>query len=764
MPNPSIKNERVYRALRRKGMAKERAARIANSKTSATAPVVVSPTGPGGLFSAYGLDGPAKRRTKTMRPSRRRLWRQAYQAAKASGADAAAARQRAGRALRGADLQRAGRLWERAQVAALKEGEWDESKVSRADDGKFGVAGGGAEAPAAEPADAAPKPKPKPKPAPKVPKAEQAAANLASVGDVLNANDDERLGKAGLAALAGFGDGKAINATMQAGLEKVGLVKTDRDGVAALTPEGRKVIAAAKKGDADAVGKALDDAGKRVAGATGRAAAAAERKATLEARRAERAAKQKPAGAAPAAKPDKPKKGGGGKKEPEKAAPLPPLLASLYQTLAPTRKAFAVTKDARGRHRWIVRTTTAYRDRDGEILSESALDRDSQRMTSTKSYGPLRYWHMGAPDSTLAHAPWGPGVDLGMCDYSQVIGRTRIESGTFFDERVGAAFGRAADQYEASPGFFHTPDQPESGSVFTHIETFERSVVPVRLARASNLFTGMATTKERSMTPDEFRKRAKAFLADMAAMGVDPAAAQQTLAAAQTAEKAATAQGIAYKAATDAPPVYELPDGAPAIIVEGRLVALKAATVKAPMPPAEMIAAGTTEVEDGADELAEEDVGEDGPILGPADLEAIAGAVVARLMAAMGDMTTSLNAFDEELKARGYARMKEAADQLGPKLDQLTGVLAQYVDDLPAVGHRDSQVAETVVTADDPIASSGARNVGAKTQQAPRTPEDAILAWVAANNGGALPWDVPGRAALPDGVNPAQHQAPRTGQ
>jgi hypothetical protein len=85
-------------------------------------------------------------------------------------------------------------------------------------------------------------------------------------------------------------------------------------------------------------------------------------------------------------------------------------------------KSFAVFKDHTGRHRWLARTTTAYEDRDKEIIEAAALDADSQRMTEHKQFGPLRYWHVGQPDPFDTDRPWGPGLDIGDCDYSSLIG------------------------------------------------------------------------------------------------------------------------------------------------------------------------------------------------------------------------------------------------------------------------------------------------------------------------------------------------------
>lgn len=259
-------------------------------------------------------------------------------------------------------------------------------------------------------------------------------------------------------------------------------------------------------------------------------------------------------------------------------------------------KSFAVFKDASGAHRWIARTTTAYEDRDQEIIAAAALDLDSQRMMATNSFGPLRWWHVGQPNPLDDTAPWGPGLDLGMCDFSMLIGRTRVESGTFQSAAMAQKVAAIADDLELSPGFFHPLDQPTSG-VYTDIRTFERSLVPVRHGRASNLFTGL-TVKERRMDPHEMERRFKAAITTLGLNGEQATALGQQLV--QT-EKDATARGIAFK---EAQPAEE-------ITINGVVY-----TVKAAPPPMEEAAAVVEEVkapEDGmvAEEpLPEEPVGE----------------------------------------------------------------------------------------------------------------------------------------------------------
>lgn len=313
-----------------------------------------------------------------------------------------------------------------------------------------------------------------------------------------------------------------------------------------------------------------------------------------------------------------------------------------------------VYKDAAGALRWVAHSTTAYRDRDGEILSEAALDADSQRMTATRQYGPLRYWHLGQPDPTDADAPWGPGVDLGDCDFSMQIGRTRVESGTFRDPAVARRIAAAADGYELSPGFFHPPTEPGAGGVFGQIHTFERSLVPTAYGRASNLFTGLTVKETTRMDPKEEQRRLEIAAK---ALGIPPAELAAGLA---RTDKSAADQQVAFKDAGLA--VYEL-DGQPYVVRDGQLVALKAA-----MPAEEMIAAGETEVEDGAADAAEdaaeaEDVSEFIGDLSPSDFRALLRDEFAAAVQAMGaEIAGKMAAMDEQLKGMGYARAKEAGD------------------------------------------------------------------------------------------------------
>ena len=369
---------------------------------------------------------------------------------------------------------------------------------------------------------------------------------------------------------------------------------------------------------------------------------------------------------------------------PQKAEALAKLkrLYAAEKMELPSEKSFTVFKDSSGRLRWITRTTTAYRDRDDEIISTKSLINDADRMTRTGLYGPLRYWHIGQPQPHNPHTPWGDGADVGMCDFSTVIGRTAIESGTFKSEALGQAVAAVADQHEVSPGFFHPPTDPDPAGVFHQTRRFERSLVPVRYARASNLFTGL-TIKEQHMDPTEMERRFKAMIAELQ---LTPDQAASVAGSIVQAEKSATDQQIAYKS-DDAPPVFTAPDGTMGIIADGRFVALKAAAPAPPMDAEDDPALGG---DSGADEAAE---GEppldasagDGQYIGdmsPDEFKALLAEVLAPVLKVqdmlkqMGDMHGELKGMMGGVATKDNARAAEIAS-LKERLAALEG-------DLPA--------------------------------------------------------------------------------
>jgi len=365
-------------------------------------------------------------------------------------------------------------------------------------------------------------------------------------------------------------------------------------------------------------------------------------------------------------------------------------------------KSFTVFKDHAGQHRWIARSTTAYRDRDDEIISAATLDADSQRMTASQQFGPLRYWHVGQPDPFELERPWGPGLDIGDCDYSIQIGPTRIESGTFRDAHIAQAIAQKSDGYELSPGFFYPPDQPDAAKVFHAMRTFERSLVPMRYGRASNLFTGLAVKESRMdvMSLDEMERRFKTAIADL---GLDREQAQALGAQLVATVKTATEQRIALKSADAAPAaetpaatIYYGPGNQPGIIQEGQWVALKAASAPPMLDAEDDPALGG---DSGVDEEAEGEPPLDdtaqmaGDYLGDMSWDEFAqklGALLAPVLK-MQDMVKSIGDAHAELKGmyggvaqKDDARVQELAS-LKASLSELTTKIAQIEGDQPSV-------------------------------------------------------------------------------
>lgn len=396
----------------------------------------------------------------------------------------------------------------------------------------------------------------------------------------------------------------------------------------------------------------------------------------------------------------------------------------------PGEKSFTVFKSADGSYRWIARSTTAYRDRDKEILPIATLDTDSQRMTKEKQYGPLRWWHLGNPDPFNADNPAGPGVDLGDCDFSMQIGTARVESGTFKSAALAQRIADTADQYELSPGFFHPIDQPQPDGTYTAIRTFERSLVPVKFGRASNLFTGL-TVKEFRMDATE---QARRFNAAVDQLGLTPDQAKalssvltQTDKSAALAVDPATGKvGVAYKS--------DETDPWAAVTAALKAAVMPPTAVAAATPPvADDKAAGDEASEDPAMEDSPEDQAQDeGDYLGDmnvADFEAMLNSAIQSALAPLVkgiDISGKMAQHMSELKDMmgGYAtkddsRATEIAT-LKTEQEKLAKRLAELEGDQPAVSMKDVQDALTGKPADPP------------TEKPVRDPSNPIASWAAA--------------------------------
>jgi len=154
-----------------------------------------------------------------------------------------------------------------------------------------------------------------------------------------------------------------------------------------------------------------------------------------------------------------------------------------------------VTKEANEPSRWTAISSTAYRDRDGEIVSRKALADDVARADADGDYGPLVWWHEYKPTavckSTGRHTKY-KALTLGHCDFNTVAGSNGqflVESGTFADERIARMVEENAADLSLSIQFTHPPTQPDTDGTFTEIRRRERSLLP--RGRESNIFTSV---------------------------------------------------------------------------------------------------------------------------------------------------------------------------------------------------------------------------------------------------------------------------------
>lgn len=336
---------------------------------------------------------------------------------------------------------------------------------------------------------------------------------------------------------------------------------------------------------------------------------------------------------------------------PNKGAALSKLRA-LYaaeKMPLPTEKdfSFRVFKDARGRDRWVAQSSTAYQDRDQEIVSTKALTDDCAFADSTDMYGPLRWWHT-------------PGLDLGDCDFNAMHGKVLIESGTFRSPQIAQKVAAAADTLEISLGFLHLPTEPDASGVFHHIRKFERSLVP--RGKASNRFTAFRVKERPMFDPTKVAALKQLGFSDADITGLQTQA--------EATEKEATEQQIAFKA--DEPEI-EYPD----VVINGvtyKAFPPKPAAEAAPEAEAkaDMLPGNAAEdaLDQGADDAMETPDDGGGLTLSPEDMQAIGEAVAQALQAALGplvstmDLTNKIGSHMDELKSMmgGYTAKKDSGD------------------------------------------------------------------------------------------------------
>jgi hypothetical protein len=208
-----------------------------------------------------------------------------------------------------------------------------------------------------------------------------------------------------------------------------------------------------------------------------------------------------------------------------KSVTLPGEEGRYAATLAGGVVAFKETDGTDG-YRWVSISSTAFLDKDREIISTKALENAVKTMEEEDTYGPLRWWHTKAPP-----------IDIGQCDFSAVHSHTLIESGTFIDSELAEKI-MSAGSWQTSIGFEHPPEEPDSEGVFNRIKIFERSLVPA--GKAANPMTAILGDK------DMDTKKLEALTA---ILGEDMV--NGLLSSAEAAETAAKEQGVAFKETTE---------------------------------------------------------------------------------------------------------------------------------------------------------------------------------------------------------------------
>jgi len=201
-----------------------------------------------------------------------------------------------------------------------------------------------------------------------------------------------------------------------------------------------------------------------------------------------------------------------------------------------TRVGLTVFKNAEGQWRWAMLSSNAFEDRDGEVISQKALEEDVARADADGDYGPLRWWHV-------------PGLDIGTCDFNAMEGRILVEAGGFVNEQLGEIIAAKANDLSGSISFFHPDTEPDEEGVYHSIRRFERSLLPKEAA--SNPFVQLVVEQEETPMKkakiEEFKKKL--------GLGADGKLVESVIDMAEKAEATAIDQGVRTKEAEVAPEV-----------------------------------------------------------------------------------------------------------------------------------------------------------------------------------------------------------------
>jgi hypothetical protein len=227
---------------------------------------------------------------------------------------------------------------------------------------------------------------------------------------------------------------------------------------------------------------------------------------------------------------------------------------------------FKAYKDINGQWRWLVRSSSAFTDRDGETVSLKALEKATQKLAEKGEYGDLTildWWHTP--------------ITLGKCDFSALHGKVLVESGIFANPVLGEKISTAIANKEFIPGvsltFAHREPGPAvlPGRIFEEIEIISRSLLPAD--RASNVATTMEiinlaanpgqTTKEVILKMDAVKEEKLKKL-------IGPELYTAFINGTEIAEKSLEIAGLSYKAVVPAvaepPAEVAVPEPAPVVV------------------------------------------------------------------------------------------------------------------------------------------------------------------------------------------------------
>lgn len=144
-------------------------------------------------------------------------------------------------------------------------------------------------------------------------------------------------------------------------------------------------------------------------------------------------------------------------------------------------------KEVNSPYDWIMFTSSAFQDREGQIVSKEAHAQDIAWMEQNNSLGTIDWWHLHPIDfeylqSKEAVAKLPPlvqanGVILGDCTFSAMYNKIRIEAGTYRSKEIKSAMDANKDNLSASLLFFHPKFEPIDG-VYHTVRTVSRAIMP----------------------------------------------------------------------------------------------------------------------------------------------------------------------------------------------------------------------------------------------------------------------------------------------